>query len=584
VLKRLVLASVLTLCSAALVACGSGDNSQTAANAPATTTTTRPTAPANNIELKDTSLAAAVAADGLTMPTSIAFAGRRLLVTEKSTGKVLLVDGPGKTREVIDLAVNSFDERGLLGIAVHPDFPRKPFVYLQWTWRGDGTGPAKVLGSDSDQAADVPSLGNRVDRFRWANNKLTFDRNLIRLPSNTLNTDTSGRIRGNHDAGPLAFGPDGKLYFMLGDQNMRGQLQNITSGPAPDNAHLTGVVLRLDDDGSVPSDNPFVAAGKKMGGGAGANVQKIYTYGVRNSFGLAFEPKSGALWQTENGDDASDEVNVFTRGSNSGWIQLQGAPAQFDTWKGLELASKDGFDNPTYPPTMLAADATAARKAMASIAGSHYAPPVLTYKYPPALTAINFVRDGRLGARSADTAWIGTVLTDSLLRYPLAKNGRKLALTGALADGVDDNAAKGDLGESAPYVVGTGFGIVTDIEPGPDGALYVSSLDAGKVYRLTKASGADSGTATTAPPSSALVPAATVHIKDDVFDPTKVEIKAGEAVVWRWEGKDPHNVDGPGFKSRIQTSGSYTKAFDQPGTFEYRCDVHPTMLASVVVT
>jgi glucose/arabinose dehydrogenase len=590
--------ALLVVSSFVLAACGEGSSNQVASNgkedriAPsagkdaAKTAPPRATVPAEGITLRDTGLAVATAADGLNQPTSVAFAGSRMLVTEKATGKVRLIDKPGTATDVLDLAVNSFDERGLLGITVHPDFPDKPFVYLHWTWRGAGDGPDQLLGADSDQAGDVPALGNRVDRFRWSANKLTFDRNIVQFPSNTLNTDTSGRVRGNHDSGPLAFGPDNKLYVQLGDQNMRNQLQNIAAGPPPDNAHFTGVILRLNDDGSVPSDNPFRALGASTAGEAGKNVQKVYAYGVRNSFGLAFEPGSGALWQTENGDDASDEINVFRAGSNSGWIQLQGAPKAFEEWKRLELESKDGFDNPTYPPSNLAADAAAAQKAMVSLKGSHYSPPVLTYVYPPALTAIGFVPGDELGARSKHTAWVGTVLTNALLRYPLAPNGKALALKGGLADGIDNNTKKGDLGESDPYVVGTGFGIITDIDQGPDGAVYVSSIDGGKVYRLAKASGTGGTKAAGGAKASTTVPAAkvTVAIKDDLFEPAKVEVAKGEAVMWKWEGSNPHNVDGPGFKSKIQTSGTFTKVFDKPGTFDYRCDVHPTMKASVTVT
>jgi glucose/arabinose dehydrogenase len=593
--RRSVTSAVIVVASLLLGACGEGSDSQVASNAAAdrqTPSTTAPkappraTIPAEGIELRDAGLAIGVAADGLTQPTSVAFAGARMLVTEKGTGKVRLVDKPGTATDVLDLAVNSFDERGLLGIAVHPDFPKQPFVYLHWTWRGDGDGPDKLLGADSDQAADVPELGNRVDRFRWAAGKLTFDRNIVRFRSNTLNTDTSGRVRGNHDSGPLAFGPDKKLYVQIGDQNLRGQLQNIAGGPAPDNANFTGVILRLNDDGTTPADNPLRAAAADLDGEAAVNVAKIYAYGVRNSFGLAFEPTSGALWQTENGDDAADEINVFRAGSNSGWIQLMGTPKAYEEWKRLEVASADGFDNPSFPPSMLAADAAAAQKAMVTLRGSRYSAPVLTYVYPPALTAIGFVDNDELGSRSERTAWVGTVLTNALLRYPLDKTGRALALNAKLADGLDNNTKKGDLGESDPYVVGTGFGIITDIDHGPDGALYVTSLDGGKVYRLAKAAVAAGGakasggkTATTVGPVGA-----TVAIKDDLFDPTGVEIAKGESVMWKWEGKNPHNVSGSGFKSKIQTSGTFTATFAEPGSFDYRCEVHPSMTAKVVVT
>jgi aldose sugar dehydrogenase len=474
--------AVLTVASLAVWGCGDDDAGE------ASSTTRGDGTGAEGIDLRDEALRAETLVEGLEQPTAIAFAGEvGTLVTEKGSGRVLRIGDDGEPEEVLDLAVNAFDERGLLGVAVHPDFPAEPFVYLHWTSQTDSDEPDELLGEDSDEATEVPALGNRVDRFRWDDDELAFDRNIVRFPSNTLDTDTSGKVRGNHDAGPLAFGPDGHLYVMMGDQNLRGQLQNLPDGPPPDDEHLAGVILRLADDGTVPADNPFSAVAGEAGGEVGENLAMVWAYGIRNSYGLAFEPTSGALWQTENGDDSYDEVNVFTPGANSGWVQIQGPPEHFTAYRDLEVASPDGIDTPSFGPDQLAADADSAMAAMHVLPGSHYSEPVLSWVYPPAVTAVGFVADERLGPSSAGTAWMGTVLTDSLLRYPLAPDGRSLALDGPLADRIDDNEAKGDLGESEPFVVGTGFGVVTDIEQGADGALYVVSLGNGAVYRLSAA-------------------------------------------------------------------------------------------------
>ena len=475
--------AVAVLVSLAAAACQEGDDEVPSGDVQPEETAS----PEGGISLTDDSLQAEELVGGLDQPTSVAFLDEGMLVSEKASGKVRLVRDGQVAGDVLDLAVNFFDERGLLGMAVHPDFPTEPFVYLHWTWRGDGDGDEGLLGEDSDEATEVPALGNRIDRFRWEGEQLAFDRNMVEFPSNTLETDTSGNVRGNHDAGPLVFGDDGMLYTMMGDQNLRGQLQNVVDGPPPDDEHLAGVILRLNDDGTVPADNPFSAAGEDIGGAAGENVRMIYAYGIRNSFGLAVEPGSGALWQTENGDDSYDEVNVIDAGANSGWIQIQGPPEHLASYKELEVASEDGLDVESFPPSNLADDADAARGAMFELPGSEYTAPVLSFVHPPALTAIGFVADDSLGASSQGTAWMGTVLTDSLLRYPLAADGRSLALEGDLADRVDDNESKGDLGESESSVVGTGFGVVTDIRQGPDGALYVVSLDGGAVYRISAA-------------------------------------------------------------------------------------------------
>lgn len=494
-LRRHTGAAILVVLTASLVACSDDDGTTDGiAGEPSSTSTTETTessepADETGIELQDETLAVEVLLSDLDQPTAMAFLpDDRVLVTEKATGKVqLIADGEG-TAEAIDLAVNFFDERGLLGIAVHPDFDTDPYVYLHWTWRGDGDGPEAILGEDTDEATEVPALGNRIDRFVFEDDHLRFDLNLVEFPSNTLETDTTGRVRGNHDAGPLTFGPDGKLYTMMGDQNLRGQLQNIVDGPPPNDEHLAGVILRLNDDGTIPEDNPFYSAGADIGGELGENIQAIYVYGVRNGFGLAFEPRSGNLWQTENGDDSFDEINVFEAGDNSGWIQIMGASGSLETFRSIEIESEDGLDVESFPPENLAQSVDGALGALFELPGSRFVEPVLAYVHPPALTAISLVPDDSLGGSSAGSAWVGTVLTDALIRYPLGDGGRSLAVEGGLADGVDDNESKGDLGESAEYVVGTGFGTITDIVWGPDESLYVVSISNGTLYRLSAGS------------------------------------------------------------------------------------------------
>ncbi|MBD0327645.1 MAG: PQQ-dependent sugar dehydrogenase, partial [Pyrinomonadaceae bacterium] len=273
----------------------------------------------------DPHLSVRTLASGLDQPTSMAFVGSNdLLVLEKATGKVQRVYNGQLHSTALDLAVNSASERGLLGIALHPDFTINGFVYLFWT--------ESSTGVDTTATAETPLLGNRVDRFLWNGATLAFDRNLIQLRA--YQEDAGQPLRGNHNGGVLRFGPDGKLYIMMGDNGRRGLLQNITSGgpipddqyggPEPDNAHLTGVVLRLNDVGSTPVDNPFFSVNSGLTGEAAANIKKVYAYGVRNSFGMAFDPLSGHLWTQENGDDSFDEINRVGAGFNGGWIQVMG--------------------------------------------------------------------------------------------------------------------------------------------------------------------------------------------------------------------------------------------------------------------
>ena len=160
------------------------------------------------------------------------------------------------------------------------------------------------------------------------------------MPGHTGTTNPGPN--GNHNGGVIRFGPDGKLYIFMGDQGRRGWLQNLANGPfetapfvddtfggpAPDNAHLSGVILRLNDDGSTPADNPFFAAGAAMGGEVGANIQKVFSYGHRNGFGMAFDPVLAATsGRPRTATTRSASSTASRPGMNGGWIQIGGPAA-----------------------------------------------------------------------------------------------------------------------------------------------------------------------------------------------------------------------------------------------------------------
>ena len=556
--------------------------------------------------MTDESLGTEIVAGGLTEPTAMAFIGQDdFLVTEKSTGEVHRVTGGEVSEPIIDLAVNFFDERGLLGIAVHPEFDSNGYVYLYWTSSGEGEGDGGLLGPDTDEEFAVPELGNRVDRFAWDGEALTWDMNIVEMRSNTLETDTSGRIRGNHDAGPIVFGQDGTLFIVNGDQNLRGELQNIDGQGGLDAANWTGVVLRVNDDGSIPDDNPFVEAASEMDGPSAENLARIWAYGVRNSFGLAIHPETGDLWQTENGDDSWDEVNIFPGGSNSGWWQLMGPSERFDEYRQMEVDSEDGTDVESHPPDQLAETAEEAQERLVEYPGSTFVEPVFAWKYPPAVTSIGFVTDDALGESSVNTAWMGTVLTDSLYRYPLADDGSGFDFGDdeGLSDLVDDNSAKGDLGESADYVVGTGFGIVTHIVPGPDGLLYVTSLSAGEVYRIGPAdqvggSGGEAPDESVAPSGEAAGETVEITVGTDTgsaneFVPTEVSVPIGATVVLTFTNESdgvPHNLTfGDPIDAATATtvppgeSETIEPTPPEAGDYAFVCTLHPGMEGVLVV-
>jgi len=437
----------------------------------------------------DPNLAVRTAVGGLVTPIAVAFTGDdEMLVLEKDTGKVQRVVNGVVQGTAVDLGVNFASERGLLGIALHPDFPAAPYVYLYWT--------ESTTGADVDDLAAVPLLGNRVDRFRWDGSTLTLDQNIIRLRA--FQADAGQPARGNHNGGVIRFGRDGKLYVIIGDNGRRGLLQNNQSGPTPDDqfggpepddAHLTGVVLRLNPDGTTPTDNPFFAAGSRMGGGVGANVQKIFAYGVRNSFGMAVDPASGFLWYQDNGDDSFDEINRVDPGANFGWVQTMGPAERVAQFKEIEVGRAGGLQQVRWPPTLIADSPQEALSRLFVLSGSRYVDPEFSWKYAVAPAGIGFMGGRALGPQYEGDLFVGasrpTLAGGYLFHFDLAGDRRGLALNDPrLQDRVADNVDKFDITESESLLVGRDFGVGTDIQAGPNGNLFVVSLSNGAVYEI----------------------------------------------------------------------------------------------------
>src|SRR5262245_59467458 len=352
----------------------------------------------------DPGLGVRTAASGLTTPVSVAFLGPGdMLVLEKQTGRVRRVVDGTLVGTPLDLNVNSASERGLLGIALHPNFAANGFVYLYWT--------QSTVGADTTVLANTPLLGNRVDRFVWNGSSLTFDRTLIQLRALQPAALDGQQQAGNHNGGVLRFGPDGKLYVLVGDEGRRGWLQNLPNGPfgpgmaddafggpQPDNAHLTGAILRLNDDGSTPTDNPFFAAGAAIGGEVGANIQRLFAYGIRNGFGMAFDPRSGGLWEQENGDDSFDELNRVEPGFNSGWVQIMGPPERIAQYKAIETTGATaGLQQIRWPPSNIADTQNDALARLFALPGSRYSAPEFSWKYAVPPGGLGFLNGNALG-------------------------------------------------------------------------------------------------------------------------------------------------------------------------------------------
>jgi glucose/arabinose dehydrogenase len=231
----------------------------------------------------------ATVVDGAEFPTNMAFApDGRLFYTEKETGRIRVVqDGRLLDEPFATLPVDGGGESGLLGLALDPNFADEPFVYAYFTSSEDGRNHiVRIRAEDGD-----PNRGG--------------------APENMITLLTASGI---HNGGDLAFGPDDKLYAVVGETGDE-QL-------AQDPGSVGGKVLRLNTDGSIPEDNPF------------GPDNPAYTLGLRNSFGLCVNPHTHELWETENGPSSDDEVNRIEAGKNYGWPEQLGA------------TGADGFQDP----------------------------------------------------------------------------------------------------------------------------------------------------------------------------------------------------------------------------------------------
>lgn len=398
----------------------------------------------------------------LNAPTTMAFLGANdFLYLEKNSGRVRrVVNGVLQASPVLDLAVNADNERGLLGIVVNGATPPQVFLYH-----------TAVADPDGDGAPDGGTpLANRVTRYTWnaGSGHLEDPQPVLELPV----------LPGpNHNGGVLALGPtptpgptppvgDGSaLFVVIGDLNRGGQLENVAAGAAPDDS---AVILRLQQDGTPAPGNPFVpycsvttaescAADGDCPAGQSCRtaVARYWAYGIRNSFGLAVDPVTGDLWDTENGPGSYDEINRVPPGFNSGWLPLMGPDARDPDGVGSLFAMPGG--------------------------ASAYHDPAFSWLTPVAVTAIVFPTGGALGAAYDHVALVGDFNTGQLYRFPLdaGRTSFDLADVAGLTDLVADSSGERDL-----LRLGTGFGGISDLERAPDGSIYVVSIGAGAIYRL----------------------------------------------------------------------------------------------------
>jgi len=223
---------------------------------------------------------------GLSGPTAMDFApDGRLFVCLQGGQLRVIKNGALLTTPFATISVDSTGERGLLGVAFDPNFASNNFVYVYYTV---STSPRHNRVSRFTAQGDVAAAGSEVVLFELDN-----------LSSAT-----------NHNGGAIHFGPDGKLYVGVGENANGANSQTL--------ANLLGKILRINSDGSIPSDNPFNAT-------ATGNNRAIWSLGLRNPFTFAFHPATGRLFINDVGQSTWEEINDGIAGSNYGWPTTEGA-------------------------------------------------------------------------------------------------------------------------------------------------------------------------------------------------------------------------------------------------------------------
>jgi aldose sugar dehydrogenase len=402
--------------------------------------------------LADPTLKTQLLFKGLKFPTTMAFLGPNdILVLEKDTGTVVrIVNGTLQSQPLLDVSVANLDERGMLGIAVSKYIHGPTYVFLYYTVSGKG--------KDGDDASGVIPLGNRLYRYELINNKLLNPKLLLDLPA------TPGP---RHNGGAISIGPDGNIYIPIGDlgdfNGHKTTAENVKNGTYADG---TGGILRITQDGKPVQQKDGKPVQQKDGTvgiiGNKFPLNLYYAYGLRNSFGIDFDPVTKKLWDTENGPWYGDEINLYEPGYNGGWRVAQGL------WY-----TKNGptMKNITQNPNNLEYFAGRGK----------YSPPEFTWYYTVAPTGIKFLNSDKLGEKYKNDLFVGDKNNGNIYHFKLNENRTQLDLHGPLVDKVADSPE-----ELQDIIFGKGFGGITDLEVGPDGYLYVVAPGLGSIYRIVQ--------------------------------------------------------------------------------------------------
>jgi glucose/arabinose dehydrogenase len=315
-------------------------------------------------------------------------------------------------------------ERGMSGIAVK-NIPGHTYVFLYFT---------EAVTEDGDDLQGKEPLGNRLYRYELVNNKLLNPKLLLDLPA---------MPEPIHNGGKITIGPDNNIYLVIGDTGGATKAQNYRDGSQVDGR--SGILRITLDGGHVPDGGIL---------GDGPPLSMYYAYGVRNSFGMDFDPVTGKLWDTENGENDNDEINLVEPGFNSGWSKMQGM-----------VFSDSDSDS----------DSNGLDKDLENFNGKgEYGDPKFTWQYSVGPTDIKFLHSEKYSKQYENDLFVGDFHKGYLYHFDLNTKRTELSLNGLLNDRVADS-----FDELEEIIFAQGFGGITDLEIGPDGYIYILSLYVG---------------------------------------------------------------------------------------------------------
>ena len=359
-----------------------------------------------------------------------------ILVLERFEGAVQrIVNGSKLAEPILDVDVSSRD--GMLGIAVanqhnrsspastlEPNSPQDIFLYYTEAQDEDGG----------------EGIGNRLYKYQLVGNELKNPQLMLDLPS------TPGLM---HHGGEILIGPDNNIYLVIGEVGATDKINskaiNSKDGLDPDGR---AGILRITQNGQLVNGKGIL--------GDEHPLDLYFAYGIRNSFGMDFDPITGKLWDTENGPDYGDEINLVEPGFNSGWEQLQGMMRDQD------INLLENFEG-----------------------NGRYSDPELAWEKNIGPTALKFFEGDGYGLNYQNDMFVGDVNEGKIYHFDLNQNRTMLILDGQVENKVVENPD--EMPEK--MVFGEGFGKITDIQQGPDGNIYLLTYHEsdGAIYRIVPA-------------------------------------------------------------------------------------------------